>query len=241
MRKKLLLTSCLLASSILLVACGSGNQEETTSSSAATTPTSQEAKSSAENKTTSSEKEDVVKFNGSYYYVQGKYDEILVANKKYPLSEDYNPGENPEAKASLLELIAAMQAAGYPISDSYSGFRAYATQKDLYDSYVAKDGKEAADRYSARPGYSEHQTGLAYDVIDSSGNLVTEEKASKWLLDHSADYGFVVRYPEGKEKVTGYMPESWHLRYVGKEAKDIAKSGRTLEEYYGFSGGDYQD
>ncbi|MTW00153.1 D-alanyl-D-alanine carboxypeptidase family protein, partial [Streptococcus pneumoniae] len=89
----------------------------------------------------------------------------ILANKRYPLSKDYNPGENPTAKAELLKLIAAMQAEGYPISDQYSGFRSYETQAKLYQDYVNQDGKEAADRYSARPGYSEHQTGLAFDLI----------------------------------------------------------------------------
>ena len=70
-----------------------------------------------------------------------------------------------------------------------------------------------------RPGYSEHQTGLTFDLIDTSGNLVTEPGPSKWLLKNAAKYGFVVRYQEGKEKVTGYMPESWHLRYIGKKHK----------------------
>ena len=178
---------------------------------------------------------------GDYYSIQGKYDEIVIANKHYPLSKDYNPGENPTAKAELVKLIKAMQEAGFPISDHYSGFRSYETQNKLYQDYVNQDGKEAADRYSARPGYSEHQTGLAFDVIGTDGDLVTEEKAAQWLLDHAADYGFVVRYLKGKEKETGYMAEEWHLRYVGKEAKEIAESGLSLEEYYGFEGGDYVD
>ena len=176
---------------------------------------------------------------GLYYSVQGKYDEILVVNKHYPLSKDYNTGENPTAKAAFLKLIAQMQKEGYAVSDNYSGFRSYATQAQLYQSYVNREGQAAADRYSARPGYSEHQTGLAFDVIGTNGHLVEDESAAQWLLDHATDYGFVVRYLKGKESVTGYMHEEWHLRYVGKEAKEIAASGLTLEEYYGFDGGDY--
>ena len=176
---------------------------------------------------------------GLYYSVQGKYDEILVVNKHYPLSKDYNPGENPTAKAAFLKLIAQMQKEGYAVSNNYSGFRSYATQAKLYQSYVNREGQAAADRYSARPGYSEHQTGLAFDVIGTNGHLVEDESAAQWLLDHAADYGFVVRYLKGKESVTGYMHEEWHLRYVGKEAKEIAASGLTLEEYYEFDGGDY--
>ena len=176
---------------------------------------------------------------GLYYSIQGKYDEIVVANKHYPLSKDYNPGENPTAKAAFLKLIAQMQKEGYAIGNNYSGFRSYGTQAQLYQSYVNREGQAAADRYSARPGYSEHQTGLAFDLIGTDGNLVEDESAAQWLLDHAADYGFVVRYLKGKESVTGYMHEEWHLRYVGKEAKEIAASGLTLEEYYGFDGGDY--
>lgn len=178
---------------------------------------------------------------GSYYSLQGKYDEIVVANKHYPMSKDYYPGENATAKAAFLKLIAQMQEEGYAISDNYSGFRSYATQAQLYQSYVNQEGQAAADRYSARPGYSEHQTGLAFDVIGTDGQLVEDSSAAQWLLEHAPDYGFVVRYPRGKESITGYMHEEWHLRYIGKEAKDIAASGLTLEEYYGFDGGDYLD
>ena len=141
-----------------------------------------------------------VSYNGSYYSVKGKYGEVMIANKHYPLSPDFNPGEDPEAVSALHELIAAMQAEGYPISDQYSGFRSYDTQVGLYQNYVNQDGQEAADRYSARPGYSEHQTGLTFDLIDTSGNLVTEPGPSKWLLKNAAKYGFVVRYQEGKRK-----------------------------------------
>ncbi|GGE32527.1 LD-carboxypeptidase LdcB/DacB [Streptococcus himalayensis] len=239
---------------LLLTACSfqkhsSVEEKAESSKTAPTSASTKEAKKqtgdfsteAADARSTSPTMDKTVSYNGSYYSVQGKYGEVLVVNKHYPLSPDYNPGEDPEAQASLLELIAAMQEQGYAISDQYSGFRSYDTQSSLYQNYVARDGQAAADRYSARPGYSEHQTGLAYDLIDTSGNLVQEKKASKWLLKHAAEYGFVVRYLYGKEKETGYMPEEWHLRYVGKEAKDIAKSGLTLEEYYGFTGGDYED
>lgn len=181
-----------------------------------------------------------VSFNGSYYSVQGKSGDIVIANKHYPLAADYNPGEDPTAVAALHELIAAMQAEGYAISDQYSGFRSYETQVDLYQSYVNKDGVAVADRYSARPGYSEHQTGLALTSSILVANLSNEPGASKWLLKNAAKYGFIVRYQEGKEASTGYMPESWHLRYIGEDAKDVAASGKSLEEYFNFTGGDYE-
>ena len=238
MKKRYLILSGLLA--LTLAACSQEKSATTDAKSSAEQSTVQEGTAGSKSQEASQKKAEVVN-KGDHYSIQGKYDEIVVANKHYPMSKDYNPGENPTAKAELLKLIAAMQQAGFPISDHYSGFRSYETQTQLYQNYVNKDGKAEADRYSARPGYSEHQTGLAFDLVGTNGDLVTEEKAAQWLLDHAADYGFVVRYLKGKEKETGYMAEEWHLRYVGKEAKEIAASGLSLEEYYGFEGGDYVD
>ena len=238
MKKRYLVLSGLLA--LTLAACSQEKPATSETQTSTEEKTVQEGTVGSKSQEASQKKAEVVN-KGDYYSVQGKYDEIVIANKHYPLSKDYNPGENPTAMAELLKLIAAMQEAGFPISDHYSGFRSYETQTQLYQDYVNKDGKAEADRYSARPGYSEHQTGLAFDLIGTDGDLVTEEKAAQWLLDHAADYGFVVRYLKGKEKETGYMAEEWHLRYVGKEAKDIAASGLSLEEYYGFEGGDYVD
>lgn len=238
MKKRYFILSGLLA--LTLAACSQEKTATTEAKSSTEQKTVEEGTAGSKSQEASQKKAEVVN-KGDHYSIQGKYDEIVVANKHYPLSKDYNPGENPTAKAELLKLIAAMQQAGFPISDNYSGFRSYETQTQLYQDYVNKDGKAEADRYSARPGYSEHQTGLAFDLIGTNGGLVTEEKAAQWLLDHAADYGFVVRYLKGKEKETGYMAEEWHLRYVGKEAKEIAASGLSLEEYYGFEGGDYVD
>ena len=238
MKKRYLILSGLLA--LTLAACSQEKPVTSETQTSTEEKTVQEGTVGSKSQAASQKKVEVVN-KGDHYSIQGKYDEIVVANKHYPMSKDYNPGENPTAKAELLKLIAAMQQAGFPISDHYSGFRSYETQTQLYQNYVNKDGKAEADRYSARPGYSEHQTGLAFDLIETNGDLVTEEKAAQWLLDHAADYGFVVRYLKGKEKETGYMAEEWHLRYVGKEAKEIAASGLSLEEYYGFEGGDYLD
>ena len=177
--------------------------------------------------------------NGSYYSVRGKYDDIIIVNKKHGLSKDYNPGENPTAKAAFVRLRDDMINQGLNVGRSYSGFRSYDYQKTLYDNYVSRDGQAAADRYSARPGYSEHQTGLVFDLTDKSGNLLEDSRASQWLKDNAHNYGFIVRFQAGKEASTGYMPEAWHIRYVGKEAKDIHDSGLSLEEYFGIQGGDY--
>lgn len=171
----------------------------------------------------------------------------VIVNKKHPLPSDYNPGENPEAGKQIRALIQAMQQQGFAISNSYSGFRSYQYQQTLYQNYVAQDGKEQADTYSARPGYSEHQTGLAFDILNSSGELLGElspaadAKAITWLHAHAHEYGFILRFPEGKEDSTGYRYEPWHMRYVGNVAEDIYRSGKTMEEYYNVTGGNYAE
>lgn len=169
-------------------------------------------------------------------------DGILIVNKKHPISSDYNPGNDPTALAALNALLDDMQNAGFDMSRDFSGFRDYSYQASLYNSYVSRDGSAAADTYSARPGYSEHQTGLTFDVKHSDGSLVTRTPEAEWLKNHAADYGFIIRYPYGKESITGYSPEPWHLRYVGKKAaSEIMSRNLTLEEYLGVEGGDYSN
>lgn len=182
-----------------------------------------------------------ISHNGIYYSVQGKFGEVIIVNKKHPVSPTYAPGEDPIALASFQKLIAAMQAEGFNVSDRYSGFRSYENQEAIYNGYLTTDSQANVDTYSARPGYSEHQTGLAFDVIDGAGQLLEEPIASKWLAENAHHYGFIVRYLLGKEASTGYMAESWHVRYIGEEAKDIYESGKTLEEYFNIPGGDYLD
>ncbi|TCD45902.1 D-alanyl-D-alanine carboxypeptidase family protein [Streptococcus sp. X16XC17] len=179
--------------------------------------------------------------NGTYYSVQGKYGPVIIVNKKHPVAAFYAPGEDPTALVAFQSLIATMQAQGFAVSNSYSGFRSYETQAATYNGYVASDSQANVDTYSARPSYSEHQTGLAFDLLDSNGQLLTEPQAANWLAQHAHEYGFVVRYLAGKESSTGYIAESWHVRYIGQEAADIYASGQTLEEYYGVAGGDYQE
>ena len=161
-------------------------------------------------------------------YVNG----ILLVNKNHPLPRSYGNGVDATAYAALLQLQAGAQEAGYSIP-LISGYRSYDYQAQLYNGYVARDGKEAADRYSAQPGKSEHQSGLAFDV-GSIDNNYGESDAGRWLAAHCADYGFILRYPPGKEHITGYMYEPWHIRYVGvSTARAIMSSGLTLEEYLG--------
>lgn len=172
---------------------------------------------------------------------------IILANKKHPLPANYNPGEDPTARQKVNKLISDAQSLGLNVSNQVSGFRAYSTQAGLYNNYVSAHGKQEADRFSARPGYSEHQTGLVFDLIDNQGQLLGAEgtsesskKAAEWLEKNAHKYGFIVRYkPEFVEK-TGYMEESWHIRYVGEDvAKTIYEKNISLEEYLNAPGGDY--
>lgn len=114
-----------------------------------------------------------------------------------------------------------------------SAYRSYSYQSTLYQRYVRQDGRELADTYSARPGYSEHQTGLAVDINTASRSSHFENTAQyQWLVENSWKYGFILRYPQGKEAVTGFTFEPWHYRYVGQElAEAVYESGLTYDEY----------
>ncbi|WP_303790917.1 D-alanyl-D-alanine carboxypeptidase family protein [Ruminococcus flavefaciens] len=160
-------------------------------------------------------------------YVNG----ILIANKTYSLPKDYNPGKIlPDAQAAFNTMQADAKKAGLSLSIC-SGFRSYDYQNQLYNGYVARDGKAAADTYSARAGHSEHQTGLAMD-INYASSAFTNTPEAKWLAANCYKYGFILRYPKGKENITGYQYESWHVRYLGKQlAKEVYDSGLTLEEF----------
>lgn len=164
-------------------------------------------------------------------YVDG----IMIVNKTYELPESYGPGEVlPEVMTAFKKMQSDMAGQGLNIYIS-SGFRSYQTQNNIYNRYVKQDGKAEADRYSARPGHSEHQTGLCFD-LNSIDNSFDNTPESLWLQKHAQEYGFIIRYPKGKEDVTGYMYESWHLRYLGVDlATKVYNSGLCLEEYYGIS------
>ena len=137
------------------------------------------------------------------------------------------------SKSSLLVLIKD----GIHLS-GVSAYRSYATQKSIFQRYVLKDGEEKAKMYSAVPGTSEHETGLAIDVTGSDGKCAAEDcfggtKEAKWLEAHVAEYGFIIRYPKGKTTITGYQYEPWHIRYVGIDvAKEMVSKNLTMEEYY---------
>lgn len=182
-------------------------------------------------------------------------DVTVLVNKQIMLPDGYKPSDLVEPKVPFIfqekderrllrkEAAEAMEAmfAGARKDGIYlagvSGYRSYETQKTLYDYYVKVQGKEEASKYSAEPGHSEHQTGLAIDVSGSTGKCAAADcfadtPEAKWLASHAFEYGFIIRYLKGKEDITGYNYEPWHLRYVGiQTAREIADKGITLEEY----------
>lgn len=160
-------------------------------------------------------------------YIKG----ILLVNKKYHLPADYNPGVNSEAYSALKKLQTDARNNGFDMP-LLSGFRSYETQKNLFNSYAARSGYEKANTFSALPGQSEHQTGLAFDVGEIN-DYFGDKPAGIWLKENAHKYGFIIRYLKGKESITGYKYEPWHIRYVGNVAEEIYKKGITLEEYLG--------
>lgn len=168
-----------------------------------------------------------------YIYLPENY----IPNNLTEISSDFSSSTRQlayEAKEAFEKMATAALKQGYTIR-AISAYRSYDYQKGLYDSYVKKDGINGADKYSARPGFSEHQTGLVVDIdngkVDFNNFESTEE--FKWMDENAQIYGFILRYPKGKENITGYDYESWHYRYVGKEiAAFIKENNLTLDEYY---------
>lgn len=164
-------------------------------------------------------------------------DGILIVNNSFSLPESYGIGAiQKDAYAEFNNLLTDARADGVHFS-LLSGYRSYRTQKEIYDDYVSKHGKEAADKAVSRPGYSEHQTGYALDLNNAEESFGNTNEG-KWLAANCAKYGFIIRYPKGKESVTGRQYQPWHIRYVGPElAKKLYNNGEwiTLEEYFGIS------
>ena len=159
-------------------------------------------------------------------YVDG----ILIANKQISLPEDYDPGMLPETAEAFKQLQAAAAEEGLNIYQG-SGYRNYQYQITVYNSLVKTYGEEYANKISAKPGHSEHQTGYTVDCNSINASFI-DTPEGQWLDQHCHEYGFIIRYPEGKEAITGYEYECWHIRYVGVEmATEIYEQGLTLEEY----------
>lgn len=180
----------------------------------------------------------------------------VIVNKQRNLSSTYEPddltepnvpfsfsGKSPkklmrkEAAHALEQLFAQAKKDKIELK-AVSGYRAYGTQKAIFDRNAKTKGETEANRTSAIPGQSEHQTGLAMDISSSSANYVLEPsfgetKEGKWLAKNAPKFGFVIRYLKGKEKITGYSYEPWHVRYVGKDvAQEVSATGLTLEEFF---------
>lgn len=178
----------------------------------------------------------------------------VLVNKDYALDEDFKPDdlvtvsvptvlENPEIKqlreeaAEKLKEMFEIAKQSNIILHARSGYRSYNTQVQLFKNYASNHGEEAANKYSARPGQSEHQTGLAMDITSESVNYQLSNNFGQvsegiWTSENAHKFGFIIRYPEDKEEITGYQYEPWHLRYLGEElATDIYESGLTYEEY----------
>nr|WP_269437954.1 M15 family metallopeptidase [Arthrobacter sp. zg-Y179] len=171
----------------------------------------------------------------------------LVINKHRPLAADYVPADLVDAGGLLLRaeaaeayarMVADASADGVAVSP-VSGYRSREEQSRLHTSYTERYGQEGADSLSARPGYSEHETGLAVDIGNPDGLCALETcfegtAAGSWTAANAHRYGFLLRYPAGAEHITGYAYEPWHLRYVGPDvAGGVYDSGVTLEEFLG--------
>ena len=196
-----------------------------------------------------------IKVEDGINYIQNPDNILVLVNKEYSLPVGYRAddlvkpdvtfsfsGEHEkqlmrkEAAEALEKMFLAASQEGVEIA-AVSGFRSYDRQVQIYNAEIAASGIEHAQQAVAEPGKSEHQTGLTMDVSSAENNYQLNQEfgntaAGKWLKEHSAEYGFIIRYPKDGEKITGYMYEPWHIRYVGKTfATDIKNRNLTLEEY----------
>lgn len=227
-----------------IVTTTNNNVNKTTKLTTENTTTNTTTTKTTTTKNTTTTKKSVTNSTKGLKYVDG----ILIVNKSYPLPSDYVPTNTYKDASGLNYCMTCLDKETYEKyqemeSDAkalglniwiQSGYRSYSLQESLYNKYVKRDGKDAADTYSARPGHSEHQTGLAFDL-----NSITDDfqytNEGIWVNNNCYKYGFILRYPKGKENITGYKYESWHLRYVGEElATKLYNNGDwiTLEEHF---------
>lgn len=172
----------------------------------------------------------------------------MLINKRRNLSEDYVPDDlvkisdkyasNDKMYASRLSLNAFIEMHDAALREGYeivinSAYRSYQEQQDIVDLYLGVYGQNYVNNFVARPGFSEHQTGLAFDIGSRKVNVFANSEEYKWMMDNSYKYGFINRFPKKYETITGFRVEPWHFRYVGKDiAKYIYDNNITLEEYY---------
>ena len=179
-----------------------------------------------------------------------------IVNKKRPAGESYVPNNLLAPPVTLntqksAEENTVRQELAEPIQQLFedakkdginfmlaSGYRSYALQQTYYSNYVTTSGEAEANRYSAKPGTSEHQTGLSFDITNADRTHYLDQSfgqdpGGQWVASHAHHYGFIIRYPQGKEAVTGYMYEPWHLRYVGIDlATELYNTRQTMEEFF---------
>ncbi|MBR6044279.1 MAG: D-alanyl-D-alanine carboxypeptidase family protein [Ruminococcus sp.] len=208
------------------------SQPAQTDASAAESVSSQDAPQTPQNKVTAPVAEGhTLEVKDGVTYVDG----ILVVNKTYSLPRTYAPGGlAPEAEAAFNQMANDSWGEGIGLFIC-SGYRTYQEQEEVYNRYANERGTEEADKVSSRPGHSEHQSGLSMD-INTTDYWFVGTPQQLWLEAHCADYGFIIRFPEGKESYTGFEYEPWHIRYVGVElAKKLTEQGLCLEEYLGIT------
>lgn len=187
--------------------------------------------------------------------IEDIFDPLILVNKENSIGSDFVPNDLQIPNIPLLsqgdieknyvsakiipdleQLVADAKNEGLNLY-LVSGYRSYSRQVELYDSYINQYGTDHTELYSAKPGHSEHQTGLSLDVSSPSANNNLEEvfaytNEGIWLAENAHKYGFIIRYPKGKEEITQYAYEPWHIRFVGKEAaSEIYRKNLTLEEF----------
>ncbi|MCI6763657.1 M15 family metallopeptidase [bacterium] len=225
----------------------SSNTTTTTTTSNQTTKTTKKSDNTSSNGKyvgTSSKGYQITYKDGAYYV-----DGYLIVNKTYDLPSTWKPKNvwksvpssgfakeplDKDAYNAWKDMLSDSKAVGLNLW-AQSGYRSYDYQKDLYNSYVKRKGKAAADKSSARPGNSEHQTGLAFD-LNTITTAFKDTAEGKWVKNNCYLYGYILRYPENSTDKTGYIFEPWHIRYVGKDlAKKLYNNGNwiTMEEYFG--------
>lgn len=220
-------------------------QEPTTTTKKTTTTTKIVENNNNNNLIGETKKGYKIDYKDGAYYIGN----TLIVNKTYLLSSTFTPTNsiktipssgfdrnplNKEAYDAWILMKNDAAALGLNLW-AQSGYRSYDYQKDLYNSYVNRKGKEAADKSSARPGASEHQTGLAFD-LNTITTSFKDTAEGKWVNQNCFNYGYIIRYPENKTNETGYIFEPWHIRYVGKDlAKELYNNGNwiTMEDYFG--------
>lgn len=245
----------------------SGESDEKDTASAIETPTPSATVTPEPTPTPSIEPEYIVEEDEMGNYTVNGDDLLIIANKTYKLADGYEADDlewgydcstgscymRAPAAEAVREMIEAAAEDGITLRYS-SAYRGESYQSTLYWGYVDKYGQAEADTISSRPGYSDHQTGLACDFISSTNSNMNfyaegyaETVEGMWLAENAYRFGFIQRYPNGKSDITGYSWESWHYRYVGVDyatkmhEADPDNVNISMEEYFGFEGGDYKE